>query len=137
MPALPILLGLIFLGGGLGATARFGLSYAVGLAVGPAHPHLGTLLCNLLGSLAIGVVTAWLAGQPAGSQAVLKALLVTGLLGGFTTFSSFSLETVNLYLTGQARAAALNAAVSLFLCLLATGVGLWAGLKFRGPLPGA
>lgn len=85
---------LVFLGGGAGAVAR----WAVGLGwlrlIGPQRPWGATLLINLLGGLAMGALIAALAarGVPGGER--LRLLLATGVLGGFTTFSTFSLETM-------------------------------------------
>ena len=80
-----------------------------------------TLAVNVLGCFAIGVVAAWLAarGAPRGAH----PLLVGGVLGGFTTFSSFGLETVQLLEAARPAAAAANAAASLVVCLLAVFLG--------------
>ena len=84
----------------------------------------GTLLVNVAGSFAIGLLAALVTadGRPAlGSDA--RAFLMVGVLGGFTTFSSFSLETLTLARTGALGAAAANVALSLVLCL----GGVWLG----------
>jgi len=81
-----------------------------------------TLIANVLGSLAIGLVVGWmLRGQ--GGESV-RLFLVVGLLGGFTTFSGFSLETVTLLQSGQWEKAALYVGASLVLCLAAVAMGL-------------
>jgi CrcB protein len=103
--------------------ARYACS---GLAVrwlGASFPW-GTLLVNVTGSFAIGVLAALVTsdGRPAlGTDA--RAFLIVGLLGGFTTFSSFSLETLNLARSGGLGAAGANAALSLTLCLAGVSLG--------------
>ncbi len=105
---------LVGTGGLLGALSRF----AVGSLV--ADGRRATLAVNLLGSLALGALTARLA-----ADATLLALLGTGFCGAFTTFSSFAVETVELYETGARRAAIGNATVNLVGALVAVGLGGW------------
>lgn len=105
----------VAIGGALGAVAR----YLVGLAV--AFP-LGTLTVNVLGSLAIGLVWALFAAR--GLQAWLP-LVMTGILGGFTTFSAFSLDTLRLVEGGRYGAAGGYVLASVLLSLLACALGLW------------
>ncbi len=105
----------VAIGGALGAVAR----YLVGLAV--AFP-LGTLTVNVLGSLAIGLVWALFAVR--GLQAWLP-LVMTGFLGGFTTFSAFSLDTLRLVEGGRYAAAGGYVLGSVLLSLLACAFGLW------------
>lgn len=81
---------LVFLGGGLGAVARYVLSGFVGRMAGDGFPW-GTLCVNILGAALIGVLVELLALKFEASQH-LRLFLVTGILGGFTTFSAFSLE---------------------------------------------
>jgi len=113
----------VALGGALGSLARYACS---GLAVrwfGSSFPW-GTLLVNVSGSFAIGVLAALVAadGRPLlGSDA--RAFAMVGVLGGFTTFSSFSLETLNLVRSGAIGAAGANVALSVVLCL----AGAWLG----------
>jgi CrcB protein len=113
----------VALGGALGSVARYACS---GLAVrwlGYGFPW-GTLFVNVSGSFAIGLLAALVTadGRPLlGSDA--RAFVLVGVLGGFTTFSSFSLETLNLARSGAIGAAGANAALSLGLCL----VGAWLG----------
>lgn len=112
---------LVAAGGALGASARYGLSVWVARAGLGGWPW-ATLIANVLGSLAMGLVIGWmLRGQGAES---LRLFLVVGLLGGFTTFSSFSLETVTLLQSGQWEKAALYVVASLVLCLAAVAIGL-------------
>ena len=105
----------VAIGGALGAVAR----YLVGLAV--AFP-LGTLAVNVLGSFAIGLVWALFAAR--GLQAWLP-LVMTGFLGGFTTFSAFSLDTLRLVEGGRVAAAGGYVLASVMLSLLACAFGLW------------
>jgi len=110
---------LVALGGGLGATARYGVSLLALAWLGPAFPW-ATLAVNVLGSLAIGV----LAGQ--GLAGPARLFWVTGVLGGFTTFSAFSLEAVGLWEKSPALAA-LYVAASLGLGFGGFALGWWLG----------
>ena len=82
---------LVFVGGGFGSVARFALMKAIGRVMGAAFPW-HTLGVNLIGALIIGALTAFLALRVSGIESA-RLLLVTGFLGGFTTFSAFSLES--------------------------------------------
>jgi CrcB protein len=87
---------LIFLGGGIGSALRYGVG-RVGLALaGPGFPA-GTLAVNVIGCLAMGALIEWLALRDAGIDVSTKLFLTTGLLGGFTTFSAFALDSVALW----------------------------------------
>ncbi len=111
---------LVAFGGGVGAWLRF----VAGRLVGPAAFPYATLTVNILGSLAMGLLAGWLARDGVGSEG-WRLLLGVGVLGGFTTFSAFSLEIVTLAQRGAIGAAAAYAALSL-----AGGiVGLIAGLR--------
>lgn len=109
-------------GGGIGSVLRFLLGSAVTRWAGPAFPY-STLLINIIGSLLIGLVYALLLERlPAGP--LWRAGLMTGLLGGFTTFSAFSLETVALLEEHAYGKATLYIAASVILCLGATWLGI-------------
>ncbi len=82
-------------GGALGAMARHGVSRLSLHLLGPNFPW-GTLCANVVGSLTMGMLIAWLAAKEPHSAA-LRAFLTVGLLGAFTTFSTFSLDVVTLY----------------------------------------
>jgi fluoride exporter len=115
---------LLFVGGGLGSALRFGLSLAVDARLGPRFPFpWGTLAVNLSGCFAIGVL-ATLADTRVISPSA-RLFLVTGLLGGFTTFSAFGMETFQLLQDGRAAAAAANAAASVTAGVLAVAAGAW------------
>ncbi|MBM3617217.1 MAG: fluoride efflux transporter CrcB [Alphaproteobacteria bacterium] len=117
----PILL--VFLGGGAGAVSRWWFSAAVTRWLGLTFPY-GTLGVNILGSFAMGLLVGWLARHSPPNAQDLRTLLAVGFLGGFTTFSAFSLDSVSLIERGQWGAAALYIALSIILCV----GGLFAGL---------
>lgn len=110
---------LIFLGGGLGSLARFGVSLAVRQFPSSAFP-LATLLANVLACAVMGIVLWQFAARPA--DAPLRMLLITGFCGGFSTFSTFSLETLELFRRGQAVLGVLNVTLSLALCIAVLAV---------------
>lgn len=116
---------LVALGGAFGSVCR----YLVGLwtvrQFGAAFPW-GTLMVNVLGSFAIGLVIE-LISRRFDASGEMRALLVTGLLGGFTTFSAFSLDTVALFEKGAAMAAAAYVLGSIALSLAAVVGGLALG----------
>lgn len=121
----------VALGGALGSVARYAVSLGATRWLGAAFPW-GTLLVNVAGSFAIGLLAALVTsdGRPAlGSDA--RAFVMIGILGGFTTFSSFSLETLTLARNGALGAAAANAGLSLALCLAAVWLGFGAASLFN------
>lgn len=89
----------IFLGGGTGAVCRYGTSLLAGRWLGTGFPY-GTLIINLIGAFLIGLIVELLALKFSASPQ-LKLLLVTGFLGGYTTFSAFSLETALMLQRGD------------------------------------
>lgn len=115
---------IVGLGGALGGIARFWLSSTVNRRLGGTFPW-GTLVVNVSGSFAIGLLAASLPESSAGSPPWLA--LAVGLLGSYTTVSSFSLETLTLMRNGQPTRAGLNVAVSLGLCLGAATLGVATG----------
>lgn len=118
---------LVALGGALGAWLRYmvGLAWArsISAASAAAFPW-ATLTVNLLGSLAMGLLTGWLAGSGQGSES-WRLLLGVGVLGGFTTFSAFSLDVVSLAQRGAIGTAILYGAISV----VGSIAGLVAGLS--------
>lgn len=114
---------LVFIGGGLGAVSRHLSGMALMRASGPGFPW-GTMVVNIAGSLAMGLLIAWLARRSSG-DADLRLLLATGFLGGFTTFSAFSLDAVTLYERGALTAAAAYVIASVTVSILALFGGLW------------
>jgi len=113
---------IVFLGGGLGAALRHGVNLAAARLLGTSFPW-GTLTVNVVGSLVMGLMAAWFAFEGSPSQH-WRLFLTTGILGGFTTFSTFSLDSAVLYERGQIGLAALYVVVSV-----AAGLaGLFGGL---------
>ena len=112
---------LVFIGGGLGAMSRFLLTTALAGKLG--NFPLGTLAANFFGSLLMGLVVGILAGR----YESVRLFVAVGFLGGFTTFSSFSAETLALIQNGQIFAAATNVIVSVAASLIACAVGLKMG----------
>jgi CrcB protein len=111
---------LVFLGAGLGGMARHGVGVAA-LRLGSSFPY-GTLAINVLGSILMGLFTGWFALR-GGSQA-LRLFIATGVLGGFTTFSSYSLEAVLLLERGETGAALAYILGSVVLGLAGLFLGL-------------
>lgn len=109
-------------GGALGALARYGSVRLMTAWLGPAFPY-GTLAVNVLGSGIAGWLFVRLVESGGGSES-LRALLIVGFLGAFTTFSAFSVETLRLFDTGQSGLAALNMIANLLLCLVAAALGI-------------
>lgn len=112
---------LVFAGGGLGAVSRFLLTTALAGKLG--NFPLGTLAANFFGSLLMGLIVGILAGR----FESVRLFVAVGFLGGFTTFSSFSAETIALINGGQIFAAILNVVVSVAASLAACAVGLKIG----------
>jgi len=114
---------IIGLGGFLGAIARYAVTAALGARAFP----WGTLAVNVLGCLAIGATIGWIEARPP-VGAYWRPFVTIGLLGSFTTFSTFGLETVELARNGQGRAAMTYVAASLFIGLGAVVAGRWAAV---------
>ena len=112
---------LVFIGGGLGAMSRFLLTTALAGKLG--NFPLGTLAANVFGSLLMGLLIGLLAGR----YESIRLFVAVGFLGGFTTFSSFSAETIALIQGGQIFAAAANVIVSVIAALAACALGLKIG----------
>jgi CrcB protein len=115
--------GLVFLGGGIGSALRYGVGYAAVAIVGPGFPA-GTLAVNVSGCVAMGVLVEWLALRDPGIDMSVKLFLTTGLLGGFTTFSAFALDTAALWLRGESVVTVLYVVASVALSI----AGLFAGM---------
>lgn len=122
---------LVFVGGGCGALARYGLVRVSESALGAAFPY-GVLTANVVGSFLMGALAGWLMARGGGlglfldlsGQDAAKAALATGLLGGFTTFSAFSLDAVRLWEAGSHGAALVYVALSVSLAIVALIAGL-------------
>ena len=115
----------IFVGGGLGSMCRYAMSVWLPRATA-AHFPWATLAANALGCLLIGLWLGYLEARP---SRLLALLFVTGFCGGFTTFSTFSSDTLGLLRQGLYLAAATYAAVSLLGGLLLTGCGYWLSMR--------
>ena len=112
---------LVFVGGGLGSLTRHAVNRA-GLAMfGPGFPWW-TFAVNVAGSFAIGLLAGLFGGFETGNNA--RLFLITGFLGGFTTFSAFSLDALTLWERGAAMQAGFYVLGSVILSLIAAAVGL-------------
>jgi CrcB protein len=113
---------IVFLGGGLGAAFRHGMNLLVGRTLGTGFPY-ATLIINISGSIVMGLIAGYFAFKGGASQH-WRLFLTTGILGGYTTFSAFSLDAALLYERGELGAAALYVVGSVVLSIL----GLFAAL---------
>ena len=113
---------IVFLGGGLGAALRHGVNLAMARLIGTHFPY-ATLTENVTGSLVMGLLAGYFAFE-GGVPQHWRLFLTTGILGGYTTFSAFSLDTALLYERGELGLAALYVLLSVGLSV----AGLFAGL---------
>ena len=113
---------IVALGGAIGASGRYLSGVWIGRIMGPGFPW-GTVFVNIVGSLAMGLLIGWLAKRAQPAETV-HLLLATGLLGGFTTFSAFSLDAVTLWQRGDMMAAFGYVSVSVFVSIAALFAGL-------------
>jgi CrcB protein len=121
---------LVFVGAGLGGVLRHTLNLAVGRLLGTGFPW-ATAFINVSGSFTMGFFIGWLAFKAgAGWTQSARLFVATGVLGGYTTFSSFSLESILLLERGEAGAAAAYVGGSVLLGI----VGLWGGLSLARAL---
>lgn len=114
---------LVFMGAGLGGMLRHSANLASARLIGPDLP-VSTLVVNVLGSLLVGSIAGYFAVRGHSSQA-LQLFLTTGILGGFTTFSAFSLEAALLWERGQIATCVLFVVVSVLLSI----AGVFGGLS--------
>ncbi len=117
---------LIFIGAGLGGVFRYWISNSVYWFVGRQFPY-GTLVVNVSGCFLMGLLFVLILERFNGIGPPLRSLLLIGLLGGYTTFSSFSIETLNLFENGAWISAFLNISLSVILCIAATWLGVIGG----------
>ncbi|MBT8062903.1 MAG: fluoride efflux transporter CrcB [Gammaproteobacteria bacterium] len=111
-------------GGAIGASLRYIAAAMTHTIMGKDFPY-GTLMVNVMGSLIIGYLLVLLPDSEK-SIPLLRLLIITGVLGGFTTYSAFSIETLQLIQNGHLTKAGLNVVLTLLLCFLA----VWAGFVF-------
>jgi len=115
----------IAVGGAFGAVARYASSIWVYSVLGRSFPF-GTLVVNVAGSFVMGLLAVLLIERMvAGPE--LRAFIMIGFLGSFTTFSTFSLETVNLIIGGEVIKAGVNMLISVFVCVTACWFGMVLG----------
>jgi fluoride exporter len=114
---------IVFLGGGIGAALRHGVNMASTRLLGVAFPY-ATAFENVSGSLVMGLIAGYFALRTPGLSQHWQLFLTTGILGGYTTFSAFSLDAVLLYERGALGLAALYVLASVVLSI----AGLFAGL---------
>jgi CrcB protein len=113
---------IVFLGGGLGAALRHGINLVSARALGTEFPY-STLIINITGSIVMGLIAGYFAFKGDAWQH-WRLFLTTGILGGYTTFSAFSLDAALLYERGATGLAALYVLASVILSI----IGLFAGL---------
>jgi CrcB protein len=113
----------VFIGAGVGGAARHGVNIWAGRLLGTHFPA-GTLIINIVGSLIMGLIAGWFA-MKGGAAGQLRLFLATGIVGGFTTFSAFSLEIVLLWERNEPLLAALYVGGSLAGGIAALVLGMW------------
>jgi fluoride exporter len=118
----------VVLGGALGTAARHGVNIAATRLMSTPVPW-ATAAVNLIGSLMIGVLAGALAGERLSLSPFARAFIFVGILGGFTTFSSFMLDSLTLLHTGVAMKAVLNLAGQLAIGVALTFAGYYIGLR--------
>jgi CrcB protein len=127
----------VAIGGAIGSVARFWFGNLAAATLGAAFPW-GTLLINVLGSFVISFFSGLTgSGHRFAMSSDARIFVTVGLCGGFTTFSSFSLQTVELARNGQAGRAALYVAASVIICLAACAFGVWAASAINQQMAGA
>lgn len=117
---------LIFIGAGTGGIFRYWIANGIYLLFGRAFPY-GTLIVNISGCFLMGFLFTLIMDRLSEFATPLRSLILIGLLGGYTTFSSFSIETINLFESGAVISAILNIIFSVLLCIMATWLGVIGG----------
>ncbi|MCL2261421.1 MAG: fluoride efflux transporter CrcB [Fibromonadales bacterium] len=117
---------IVFIGGGLGSVCRYAVGLLAKMLFGGIFP-IGTLFVNLLGCFVIGYLSSRFERLFATPE--MRNLCFTGFIGGFTTFSAFGLETMNLYRNGSSGAAILNVALSVVLGIALAFAGFYLGKR--------
>lgn len=119
---------LVAAGGALGAVARYGAGRILPMGDWPA----ATLTVNVVGGLLMGLLTGWLAFRGGPQQESIRLFAAVGVLGGFTTFSAFSLETALMIERRQVGLAAAYVGLSVLLSVAALFAGLWIARRAFG-----
>lgn len=117
---------LIFLGSGVGGLLRYGVSSSIHMVLSRDFPY-GTMIVNITGCFLMGVLFIVTTERFGAEGASLRSLLLIGLLGGYTTFSSFSIETMLLFVNGRLLSGLMNIFLTTTLCLIATWLGIIGG----------
>jgi fluoride exporter len=117
---------LIFLGAGAGGVFRYWISNITYGLLGRQFPY-GTLVVNVSGCFLMGLLFVLILERFNGIGPLLRSFFLIGLLGGYTTFSSFSIETLNLFESGAYLSTALNILLSIILCMAAAWLGVIGG----------
>jgi fluoride exporter len=120
---------IVFIGGGLGAALRHGINLGVARWFGTTFP-LATLLINISGSLVMGLIAGWFAFRGGDASQHWRLFLTTGILGGYTTFSTFSLDVAFLYERGELVHTALYIVGSVALSIFGIFLGLAVARSF-------
>lgn len=116
---------IVFLGAGIGGALRHGVNLVCLRLFGPVFPW-GTIAVNIIGSTVMGALAVYFALR-GGSGQGMRLFLTTGMLGGFTTFSTFSLDTLSLFQRGDTAAAIGYVALSLAASLVGLSAAMWIG----------
>jgi len=119
---------LVFIGGGLGSLARYGTGFITKKIFDMNFPY-GTFISNLISCFILGALVEWLALR-ASHQEPYRLLIAVGFCGGFSTFSSFTLETFEMVRTGNYVTAAFYILISIFICMLALTGGAFTSRLF-------
>jgi CrcB protein len=123
---------LVAIGGALGSMARYGVGLMAGRLFPGAALPLGTLTVNVVGGLVMGLVAGWLAARGGAGQESIRVFAAVGVLGGFTTFSAFSLETALMIERRQLGLAAAYVGVSVVVAIAALFLGLMVARRAFG-----
>lgn len=115
---------LVFLGGGVGAAARHWVNRTALSVVGPDYPA-GTLFVNVTGSMVMGMLVSWFAFRGETTTAAQRLFLTTGVLGGFTTFSAFALDTRLMWERHDVLSAVVYAGASVIVSIVALIAGMF------------
>ena len=118
----------IALGGGIGSVLRYLLYTRIDQMHGYAFP-VGILVVNIVGSFLMGLL-AWMLTEHLNFAEHHRIAILVGLLGGFTTFSTFSHDTLHLFLQGEYLAVVIHIVLSVLLCIIAAGAGLYLAKSF-------